>query len=69
MEKGIVIWFNHQKGYGFIQGDNGEQYFVHYTNIISDDKFKTLTGDCKVKFEASKDGDGKNRAINVERIE
>lgn len=67
MQTGVVIWFDHQKGYGFIQSDEDEskQYFTHYTNIISDDKFKTLTGDSRVQFEVSDDGNGKERAINV----
>ena len=71
MQKGTVIWCDHQKGYGFIQSESDEskQYFVHYTNIISDDKFKTLTGDSKVEFEVGKDDNGKDRAINVKRIQ
>lgn len=70
MQTGYVIWFDHQKGYGFIQSDSdkGKQYFTHYTNIISDDKFKTLTGDDRVQFEVDKDDTGKDRAINVKRI-
>lgn len=70
MQTGTVIWFDHQKGYGFIQSDADEtkQYFTHYTNIISDDKFKTLTGDSRVVFEVDTDADGKERAINVRLI-
>lgn len=71
MQKGTVIWFDHQKGYGFIQSDDDEnkQYFTHYTNIISDAKFKTLTGDSRVEFEVDTDGSGKERAINVRLIQ
>ena len=70
MQTGVVIWFDHQKGYGFIQSDTDEdkQYFTHYTNIISNDKFKTLTGDSRVTFDVDKDSNGKERAVNVKLV-
>ena len=30
---GTVKWFDMKRGYGFINGDNGKEYFVHYSNI------------------------------------
>ncbi|HSR11192.1 MAG TPA: cold-shock protein [Thermodesulfobacteriota bacterium] len=50
MSEGQVKWFNEKKGYGFIQQENGQDLFVHYTAIQSDG-FKTLTEGQKVRFE------------------
>ena len=49
--KGFVKFFDNKKGYGFIESDNGEDYFVHYTNIISDDEYKKLNNGDRVVFE------------------
>ena len=49
-ETGIVKWFNGQKGYGFIERDNGEgDVFVHFS-AITGDGFKNLDEGDKVEF-------------------
>lgn len=52
MQTSTVKWFDAQKGYGFLHhpGD-GEDVFVHYSNIQSDDDFRTLKSDQRVRFE------------------
>jgi CspA family cold shock protein len=45
-----VKWFNDAKGYGFIQREDGEDVFVHFTAIQSDG-FKTLAEGQVVEFE------------------
>ena len=50
MINGTVKWFNSQKGFGFITAENGEDVFVHYSQIQTDG-FKTLEEGQKVTFE------------------
>jgi CspA family cold shock protein len=47
---GRVKWFNESKGYGFIEQDDGEDVFVHYS-AIHGDGFKTLAEGQQVEFE------------------
>jgi len=49
MAQGTVKWFNKTKGYGFISIDNGDDIFVHYSEIISDG-FKQLKDGERVEF-------------------
>jgi len=50
MQRGKVKWFNDAKGYGFIEQDDGEDVFVHFS-VIDMDGFKTLTDGSEVQFE------------------
>ncbi len=34
--KGTVKWYNARKGYGFIEGEDGKEIFVHRTSIPED---------------------------------
>ncbi len=66
MAEGQVKWFNEKKGYGFIQQDNGQDLFVHYT-AIQGDGFKTLTEGQRVRFEIEETSKGP-KAKNVQII-
>jgi len=57
MEIGRVKWFNDNKGYGFIEQDEGEDVFVHYS-VIDMDGFKTLAEGSEVQFEVTKGDKG-----------
>lgn len=47
---GKVKWFNENKGYGFILGENGKDIFVHYSEI-RDDGYRTLAEGEVVEYE------------------
>jgi CspA family cold shock protein len=64
--EGQVKWFNEKKGYGFIQQENGQDLFVHYT-AIQGDGFKTLAEGQKVSFEVEDTPKGP-KAKNVQVI-
>jgi CspA family cold shock protein len=53
MPTGKVKWFDPKKGYGFILGEQGQDVFVHYTNIIGDG-FRTLKDGETVSYELVK---------------
>ncbi|HYO48124.1 MAG TPA: cold-shock protein [Gemmatimonadota bacterium] len=66
MTTGKVKWFNDAKGYGFIQREDGEDVFVHFTAIQSDG-FKTLAEGQDVEFEVL-DGQKGPQAANVLKV-
>lgn len=48
--QGTVKWFNAEKGYGFISQENGDDLFVHYSEIQGSG-FRTLDEGATVEFE------------------
>ena len=52
-EKGTVKWFNAAKGYGFIQRENGEDVFVHFS-AIQMNGYRTLDEGTHVEFVVKK---------------
>lgn len=67
MAKGRVKWFSDQKGFGFIEQENGPDVFVHHTCILGSG-FKTLDEGEVVEFEIE-DGPKGPRAKDVRRSE
>ncbi len=66
MLQGTVKWFNEAKGFGFIEQEDGQDVFVHYSAIESEG-FKTLNEGDKVEFEVE-DGPKGPAAKNVQKI-
>ncbi|MBU1111593.1 MAG: cold shock domain-containing protein [Nanoarchaeota archaeon] len=63
--EGTVKWFNRIKGFGFIQGEDGNDYFAHYTQIP---KGVFLKENDRVNFDAVETDKGK-QAQNVTLLE
>ncbi|AUJ26454.1 MULTISPECIES: cold-shock protein [Virgibacillus] len=63
MENGVVKWFNAEKGYGFIQQEEGNDVFVHYS-AIQEEGFKTLEEGQEVSFDIV-EGERGPQAANV----
>ena len=64
--EGIVKWFNSQKGYGFITGNDGKDVFVHFSGI-KNEGYKALEEGEKVSYEITS-GDKGEQAVNVDKI-
>ena len=63
---GTVKWFNSERGFGFITGDDGVDAFAHYSKILSEG-FKTLEEGQKVSYDLA-DGPKGPQAANVTKI-
>jgi CspA family cold shock protein len=62
-ETGTVKWFNSEKGYGFIEREEGTDVFVHYS-ALSMEGFRTLEEGNKVEFDVIQ-GEKGPQASNV----
>ena len=65
MEQGKVKWFNAEKGFGFIEREDGDDVFVHFS-AIQGEGFKTLEEGQDVTFEIEQ-GQRGLQATNVNK--
>lgn len=63
---GTVKWFNGQKGFGFITGEDGQDVFAHFSQIKTDG-YKTLEEGQKVSYDVVKGPKGP-QAENITAI-
>jgi len=63
--EGTVKWYNIRKGYGFVKGEDGEDYFLHHTAL---DKRVFLRENDQVSFEPAETEKGK-QALNVQLLQ
>lgn len=65
--EGKVKWFNQEKGFGFILGENDKDIFVHYSHI-NKEGFKTLQDGAEVVFDVVEDEKGLQARNVIEKI-
>lgn len=66
MQTGTVKWFNAEKGFGFIETEEGNDVFVHFS-AIAGDGYKTLDEGQRVQFNVVQGNRGP-QAENVEKL-
>jgi cold shock protein len=57
LAQGTVKWFSNEKGYGFIEREDGDDLFVHFSEI-NIDGYRTLAQGQKVEFEITQGDKG-----------
>lgn len=67
MNKGTVKWFNPEKGYGFITGEDGNDVFVHWS-AIQGEGYKSLSDGQVVTYELV-EGEKGMQASDVNKVE
>ncbi len=66
MNNGTVKWFNAEKGFGFIERENGGDVFVHFSAIV-EDVYKSLEEGQSVEFDIV-EGERGEQAANVVKM-
>ncbi|MGZ9496742.1 cold-shock protein [Staphylococcus epidermidis] len=66
MNNGTFKWFNAEKGFGFIERENGGDLFVHFSAIV-EDGYKSLEEGQSVEFDIV-EGERGEQAANVVKM-
>jgi CspA family cold shock protein len=66
MPAGTVKWFNDSKGYGFIRADDGQEVFVHHSEIVGEGR-RSLSEGQRVEFEVTEGPKGP-KAVKVQAV-
>lgn len=67
MPEGIVLWFDEDKGIGFIESIDGEEVFVHHRSIVMEG-FRTLAQGDRVTYTIETTRRGAE-ALDVKKVE
>ena len=67
MATGTVKWFNSQKGYGFIQPDDGSKDVFVHISAVERSGLGNLREGQKVSFELERGQQGKTSAVNLQQ--
>ncbi|WP_123053606.1 cold-shock protein [Clostridium sp. JN-1] len=67
MLNGTVKWFNDEKGYGFISGEDGSDVFVHYSSIAGEGSRRNLDEGQRVSYDVVDTPKGP-QASNVKKL-
>ena len=65
MTIGTVKWFNTQKGYGFIQPEDGDKDVFVHISAVERSGMSGLSDGQKVSFDLEKDRQGRDSAVNL----
>lgn len=66
---GKVKWFDERKGYGFLVDDETqEEYFCHFSSIISENGYKVLIDGQKVSFDKDEKAEKGLKSKNIRKI-
>ncbi|MCK9479302.1 MAG: cold shock domain-containing protein [Firmicutes bacterium] len=66
MQRGKVKWFNAEKGYGFIESEDGTDVFFHFSAIAMEG-YKVMDEGAEVQFEVIEGAKGP-QAANVTKV-